>query len=282
MMSPESSSPWRVRPWSRFPFPLATLGFPTLGLGSLLLIAACAPRAPEPAALDHFLCYSGPGGETIGETIELEDQFDRLAHRPGTVEVVRPFAFCNPVAKSAAEERGEVQDRDHHLVAYRIATESSHRWRATFFNQITPDGGDLAFRRAEWMLVPTHKTSPNDHRPPSGLDHFKCYAVAGGDPVERSFDLDDQFPGELRDVPLTRPLAVCAPAEKRREGREPEPAGDAAHLVCYGLERPAEQVVRYSNQFEPAGGLLLDRAFGLCVPTRKEGVRRGSEDGARG
>lgn len=36
-----------------------------------------------------------------------------------------------------------------------------------------------------------------------------------------------------------------------------------------------EETVRYDNQFETLGGQTLNRIFGLCVPSRKEGVRRG-------
>jgi streptogramin lyase len=105
-------------------------------------------------------------------------------------------------------------------------------------------------------------------KPARPLAHFQCYVGdPGGTFTPRTVTLRDQF-AKVRAV-VSRPLSLCAPAQKNKE---PKPANPRAHLACYSIkvQRPFRpRTVMVSNQFERATRMRVSGPVELCLPAGK-------------
>lgn len=267
-------------------------------LMGLLVLTQCAPT-PEVvenpdllAPLDHFLCYqvatTSPSGATPYPQIGLRDQF----WRSSGYENIRPATagerFCNPVRKEReGEDPSEIQDHDHHLLALDLFGTGTKERQVEVVNQFFGREKQILTvtqRDKQYLMVPTEKVGSRPdgepHRPPQGLDHFRCYPASGKDP-NTPVRLTDQWqwrdgepiPLEVRVGP---PALVCNPTDKRHGDRPPtERLRPDDHLVCYDVEGPADQRFTVHNQFyeRPRAGNFHAAALEwLCLPSTKREV----------
>ena len=254
--------------------------------------------------LNHFKCWTAQG-ESASRIAYLQDQFDTTANAAGqtssgyeTVRVDEPRVFCNPARKIHGTDSAGINDVNHHLTCYGIEALDPFEPRVVdVLNQFGT--GRLQVLRPIGLCAPTQKLLVNGDKPqfggdaPKGLDHFKCYEVAG-QPLDEEVRIQDQFDrlrgaDHFEDVFLLDPLMLCNPVKKAvfrgfvspvltaSSGRlEVTPVRyPDAHLVCYRLTPPetlaAELVVR--NQFGPEQQLVALASEMLCVPSLKREVR---------
>lgn len=258
---------------SRFPFWVV-----------LTLVLGCATTAPTgyppPAGapappLDHFLCYEViPPALSPDAPIRIRDQFDERRWSRG--QVLRPLAFCNPVAKSDEVQEGRILNPDHHLVGYQLRTDRRGRPveienQFTGFHPVKIEVGD-----ALWLLSPARKLYPEEHPAPVGLDHFVCYQAS--QEQTKNVKVDDQFTREPVAAKVGPLRALCNPADKKHRRNElyrgrPDGGDLYRHLACYEIEaeiKPPPRV-RYMDQFFRRGNdLPLRRPWAICAPTKKK------------
>jgi hypothetical protein len=99
--------------------------------------------------------------------------------------------------------------------------------------------------------------------------HFLRYQLGQPEFAGETVTLVDQF-GTLT-VRLEEAEWLMNPAEKRRQGRDPEPIQRAdEHLVCYGLPymTTADRIITVQNQFVHST-LRVGRPLTLCTPASK-------------
>jgi hypothetical protein len=244
-------------------------GATTLAVGST---TAARPASIPEDTLDHYLCYKlvEPPRVKLPQ-VALMDQF---YDKPQRAAINGAEQLCTPVSKDG----GKVKFPAVHLLCYALQ-QVPVKAPITVSNQ---------FERAEWapafsrlVCLPTGKSLtdslPGDPENPATVDHFKCYTVTGGRPLERTVGLRDQF-GEWKKTVL-RVSWICNPTLKyvneRPHGRVLHPA---AHLACYPLKpdgpTPAPRVrVTIRNQFQPNARLtVLKDPNVLCVPSNKRKV----------
>ena len=228
----------------------------------------------QPFSTDHFKCYPNQRSSVVNQFVQLRDQFDDLVMElPPSVLVGMPAIFCNPVKKTDASGAvTDITNPDSHLTMYTILSPGLPRplplkVRNQFGEQ------ELSVFGAVLLAVPTQK---NEQDPPSGLDHFKCYAARG-----TAFDpppvvkLEDQFDTAAETVKVLRPVLFCNPAAKRHVDQETPIQNREDHLACYvyaGNTQPTRiRRVRTRDQFGP-GGVVVSQSRYLCVPSVKTAV----------
>ncbi|MGQ0668436.1 MAG: DUF7450 family protein, partial [Actinomycetota bacterium] len=86
-----------------------------------LFVPSKKDQFPQPAALDHFKCYTVQG-PAINKKVRLVDQFDEEDGKVERATVVKPRTLCNPVAKTIAGVTTPIGDSAWHLVCYSITT----------------------------------------------------------------------------------------------------------------------------------------------------------------
>lgn len=233
-------------------------------------------EAPQPASLDHFLCYkTTPTKGTpkfAPRTVSLADQFETKEF-----DVTKPLRLCNP-----ADKNGEgINDPDTHLEGYKIQAMPGTPKFDKHSVKVTNQFGDFFVNtiRPDRLLVPTAKslTGPVDPPDPAAhnVDHFKCYRVGRTQgtpqfPAGIQVTVEDQFTqSELYDV--KKPTRLCTPVDKNDEGIK----NSDDHLMCYGVKRAAGQPrhvpvtgIYVNNQFGPEQ-LDTVRETDLCVPSVK-------------
>lgn len=239
-----------------------------LGIFVLLTFTACS-------TIDHFLCYEPNRAETFEEDIRYADQFtgkDTLS-----ISVKGPVAFCNPVEKIRYGISEPIQNDDHHLTAYNIISQDRFGTRnVEISNQFTNNKFRLIEVREQPMrlLAPTHKRFPGRHLPPKGLSHFVCYQILNENRIGDTVDLKDQFIG-IDSVKIGQPMLLCNPIYKiHNDDRFPPESND--HLVIYGIQEPHQDIVKFNNQFHRGRvmRMVVTKATGLCVPTKKREVKK--------
>jgi hypothetical protein len=240
-------------------FPTTPGAFDTFASGGFDVFVAKIGE-PAAAALDHFKCYDGKFPRFQPREVRLVDQFDR-----DRAIAFRAELFCNPVSKNDEP----IRDRDAHLKLYAIRPAPGHppfRPRSVI---VTDQFGEERLRvvHPAALALPAQKLP---HRPPEGLDHFKCYNVEpiAGTPAfqPREVVLRDQFDTER--VRVVAPRLLCTPVSKNEE-----PVHDpVTHLKGYVIE-PIEQpkidrTVVVRDQFGTET-VRVRRARLLLVPAEK-------------
>jgi len=107
------------------------------------------PGSNKPEGLDHFLLYEVVGGNSVGVTVSLDDQFDK-----GSVWVGKPSFFANPVRKSDGETVTEIVNPEAHLVFYELQAESFEK-TVQVVNQFGEQTLDVYYPRL--LAVPSEK-----------------------------------------------------------------------------------------------------------------------------
>ncbi|MBI4490025.1 MAG: hypothetical protein HY694_13130, partial [Deltaproteobacteria bacterium] len=229
-------------------------------------------NASTVSCLDHFLCYSArrtPGTSNFPPRIALEDQFEE-----GIFEVHRPERLCNPADKNSEG----INDLKTHLLGYEMDPDfveepAINITNIKVQNQFHPAGSELVVDLIETgrLLVPANKDRNNPVEPPDNdahtVDHYKCYTVrvSDGAPAFQALvvSVDDQFTESPKLFEITRPLRLCAPADKNRS---PNPANLRAggegvknqgdHLMCYEAAP-----VQGEPEHSPATGIHMNNQF---------------------
>ncbi|MCU0874962.1 MAG: hypothetical protein MUE50_21740 [Pirellulaceae bacterium] len=224
--------------------------------------AGWAGEEPREFKLDHFLVYAV---KVIGEqpterppVVQLKGQFDR---QPKKATVNTLTFFANPVSKNGAR----ILDPNAHLAWYAITQESEPTRRVEVRNQF--GSRKLTIGPAEFLLVPAQKRMEGGQFP-SGLDHFKCYQVLDGKPVDKNVSLKDQFAGD-KNVPVLRPRWLAVPVQKTYKEETTKIQNKRDHLVVYEIPRKESQKkLVMKDQFGNRRLESGERRF-LCVPSTK-------------
>jgi len=219
--------------------------------------------------IDHFWCYI-TRDTAVDQTIQLQDQFDRLFVPPvrETVLVWNPVRLCNPVKKFVplTGEVTDIKNPNNHLKLYRmfdLDTDLPPSRKVVVLNQFGKK--TIQVFHQEVLAVPTQK-APHDE--PADLDHFKCYRAYGGS-VKKVVTLSDQFQTQA-DLKVTYPFGFCNPTEKNHAGVVTPVTNPEDHLVCYLVtKRPFVRTgVQTRNQFRVENLVVRDPDL-LCVPSKK-------------
>ncbi|MCB0632741.1 MAG: hypothetical protein R2824_24210 [Saprospiraceae bacterium] len=230
----------------------------------ILLSGGCCPK------IDHFLAYEPVPVHISPENISFTDQFYKENQIGASVQ--RVAAFANPVEKVHNDTLYKIRNRDHHLTAYYLESEVPAMDRTVLIsNQFTnkKDQKIVVDTRPIWILVPTQKLYPNQHRPPRKLSHFVCYSIrqSGGGSTE-PVRLRDEF-GPHSPVSVGRPMYLCNPATKFHNHRKFRPYNKRDHLVWYQVEEEFQQQVKLENQMDSLK-LDLRKISWLGVPSTKK------------
>jgi len=284
------------------------------GIGSLASGGTSAQTAPGDAAradelskvervLNHFKCWTATEAEPANRIAYLQDQFDTGGPAPSfeTVRVEEPKVFCNAARKIHGANSAGINDADHHLTCYGI--EPLDVFLPKLVDVVNQFGSaSLEVLRPLGLCVPTQKLLVDGAKPdigggsPRNLDHFKCYEVTVGQPLDEQVEIQDQFDrlfgaNHFEDVLVLEPVLVCNPTKKAvfrgftspaltsSSGRlEVTPVRHPnAHLVCYRITPPESlgASVVFRNQFGPEQQLVALASEMLCVPSLKREVRLG-------
>lgn len=227
----------------------------SIGIGAPELV-----RTPS-QALDHFKCYRTED-KPVNKPVVIKDQFGVAEAR-----VLSPERFCNPVEKVYKDELTPIRHRDHHLKFYHIESKERVVRRLVYVDNQFGKQQKMLLNEPLYLAAPTQKLHPGEHRPPLGLDHFKCYR-AEGEPIQAIVDLKDQFNSE-RQVKVHKPFVLCNPATRMRTENQTQILHPNAHLMCYSMEgNPYQTDAQTKNAFGEED-LRLQQADLLCVPSRK-------------
>jgi hypothetical protein len=208
---------------------------------------------------DHFQCYELKRGTFVNVPRTVQDQFGTL-----NVTLRYPGKLCAP-----ANKNGEgITDETDHLVAFR--EKASARFNPVRNQTITDQFGTVVVDvlRPESLLVPTSKDGVAQTPP---LDHFQCYKVkrskGAAKFVPHTVSIVDQI--ESTSVTLTKPRALCAPANKN--GEDPTAPTHPGHLICYKTKgsRFTQQIHTVTNQLQTNASVRLIRRIEFCVPALK-------------
>ena len=226
-----------------------------LAISSLLAAAPLHEAMAQPSG-DHFKCYRARITPFARRTVTLVDQFVA-----STASVVRPLRLCNPADKNG----GGIADPTAHLMCYQIREAAFTRRSVLVRNQF----GDqtLTVVRPESLCNPAEK---NGAASQLGINHYKCYRVAGAGFAQRTVSVGDQF--ETGTVTLLTPRLLCNPVDKNGEGI----VDPAAHLTCYTIKpgtpftpRDVDVVDQFAEQdLTILRGECRKRSL-LCVPSEK-------------
>jgi hypothetical protein len=259
---------------TRMAHPIARM---VCGLAIVCVMAAfsqpAAAQDPQ-RVLDHFLCYGvQPQAYNGPHVVSLIDQFSA---KPVTTKVVARQLLCNPVTKSLPQQpAGKLLHPQAHLLCYQAPSASAPR-KVIVTNQFGKT--ELAVSNASMLCLPSSKVVGDYHKPPApapiptGLDHFKCYAVQQVNPVQsHTVLLHDQFM-ETRGTSY-QAVQLCNPTQKVVAGQHPTKVlYPYAHLVCYTIQLPEKNhYVFVTNQFESdLGPLRVTMVQLLCLPSLKQ------------
>lgn len=215
--------------------------------------------------LDHFKCYLTEGTKSMGVLVKLSDQFGSEEAR-----VLDANRFCNPVEKRRIDAAGKeevtpIANPDHHLKFYRIEAANEAPPRMLSVDNQFGKEQKLEITQPRFLAVPAQKLLPNDHQPPQGLDHFKCYEVVGKS-ADLAVGLRDQFLSDS-EVKVLDPTLLCVPVAKIHNDKETPIQHPADHLLCYQIEgKQFQSDVRARDQFGDEG-FKVNAASLLCLPS---------------
>lgn len=243
---------------------IARLGIAIAQIGAMTLIAAPVSAQP-PSDENHFTCYIvSQQTPQPAAMITLDDQF---TEGPEATMVGEPVMFCPPTAKTVGEETFAIDDEEEHYTLYTAPDEAEPR-TVLITDQF---GTDVPWHitTPKYVMVPTAKTIGGvtfDDR--DNMNHYWCYEANGPRVGVRAM-LEDQF--SIRDVRVTTPTLLCAPAEKVHDGQTFPIEDEDLHLACYeihGKQKVQQFTLTAENQFEEdtfqTGPFEI-----LCAPAEK-------------
>ena len=214
-----------------------------------------------PLSLDHYLLYEVDNGPLVDVSVGLKDEF---GNDPSAV-VGQAILFANPVQKTLGTTVTNITHPDEHLVFYGISGCNASYQQVNVVNQFNAQTQTLNLGDDPAVLlgVPSEKLS---FAPV--LDHFTCYPLAQGAPVDKVVHLKDQFVDI--DATVMYPVEFCNPAEKWHGAEHRWILQPDYHLTVYSLEgvTPHMWYVEFQNQFGPQSMYVYGPTF-LAVPTQK-------------
>lgn len=230
------------------------------------------------SALDTFILR---GGRDFGLPASRGQIEEKANIQPGRLDLPGPDApLCTPpVAADCVGAQansffdvmfeievpgvGKLRNKD----SLRIEVMISEKPPRTRYRHVITDPIELFDENGNAMGV-FLVTAAHDTRPE--LDHFKCYDVIQGHPVNVGVELTDQFLTEKARV--TDPFIFCDLAAKRHNNQVAPIKDPDAHLKFYDIvtEGPTEQrAVEVTNQFGRNQKLDVFRPLFLAVPSQK-------------
>lgn len=133
-----------------------------------LFVPTRKAKLSQPAALDHFKCYTVQG-PAINQKVTLEDQFDVEDGKVEKATVKKPRTLCNPAAKTVDGVTTPIGDPAWHLVCYSIKTRKVEPRTVVARNQF---GKELVkVKQPVELCVPSVKTLKQPP-PPIEVDQF--------------------------------------------------------------------------------------------------------------
>ncbi len=219
--------------------------------------------AGQPPTLDHFKCYVPKQSilAKVSGSVQLQDEFDGSKYEQ--VKVTKLFRFCNPVEKVFKGRLTPIRNPLLHLAFYSISAQPKTNRVIVATNQFGRQ--KVLVGPPHWLGVPTSK---NSKTPPdtTRLNHFKCYPVLGGRPINVIVNLKDQWHVE-RQVRVVQPVIFCNPAVKLHAKKKYPIVNKVAHLLCYKVSaKPFSKSASILNQFNQTN-LTVVGADILCVPS---------------
>jgi hypothetical protein len=237
------------------------------------LLCGPAIQGPLPPP-DHYNMYVRDIAPSFAPIqTDFTDQFQSWTSSVGAVQF-----FMVPVDKN-----GEgITDPNTHQTGYQTSGPGQTR-----FLEVDNQFGSsqlLTISSPQYVFVPTEKCvgvppgdppcswAPGPLLTPANRDHFMCYVVTSGTPINQSVTLTDQF--RTTGTTVTTPNWFCNPVDKNGEGiQDPED-----HLTCYLVNQipfgPTPVSIR--NQFHqfdgttiPTPQFAIGDLIGLCVPSTK-------------
>jgi hypothetical protein len=243
---------------------IAGLGIAIAQIGAMVLIATPVSAQP-PSDENHFTCYIvSQQTPQPAAMITLDDQF---TEGPEATMVGEPVMFCPPTAKTVGEETFAIEGEEEHYTLYTAPSAAEPR-TVLITDQF---GTDVPWRitTPKYVMVPTAKTIGGetfDDR--DNMNHYWCYEANGPRVGVRAM-LEDQF--SIRDVRVTTPTLLCAPAEKVHDGQTFPIEDEDLHLACYEIhdkQKVQQFTLAAENQFEEdtfqTGPFEI-----LCAPAEK-------------
>lgn len=227
-----------------------------LTLAAVLFVFSTAAFAQYET--DHFKCYLPLATSPIpAQPVLLVDQFGTSQAKIGSI-----WRFCNPTEKDRNGVITPIINPDAHLALHKEKTNGAVAREVTFENQFGQQS--VITGMAKFLAVPTQK---EPHGPPFNLDHFNCYAVTAGKPLNEIVGLKDQWFASKHK--LGAPVLFCNPVQKTHNGVVTQIIHPKDHLVCYKARPVAfDKAVQLHNQFgDPK--FESKQADMLCVPTTK-------------
>ncbi|MBI3477982.1 MAG: hypothetical protein HY010_19790 [Acidobacteria bacterium] len=207
---------------------------------------------------DHFKCYLPTATSAIPvQPVVLVDQFGTSAAKVGNI-----WRFCNPTVKDHNGIITPITNPDAHLALHKAAGQPIVTREVQIENQFGAQ--TIVTGQARFLAVPTQK---EPHGPAFNLDHFNCYVVTNGNPINTKVGLTDQWFNSAHKV--GKPFLFCNPVQKTHNGIVTPITHPKDHLTCYKMTvRPFDKTVQLHNQF---GDPLFrsKQADMLCVPTTK-------------
>ncbi|HEX4494790.1 MAG TPA: hypothetical protein VIE43_03895 [Thermoanaerobaculia bacterium] len=211
-----------------------------------------------PVFLDHFKFYDVVPLQ-VSREVALKGQFD---------DDMFLGAFLPEVLHlgAAVSKNGEpISDKKRYMTSYSISAGPEPPRRVLISNQFGTQ--ELILDQPELLLTPAVYVDPTAPMP-EPLDHYKCYRVTSGPPIEASVLLADFFdPADSNRV--TVPLFFGVPVEKRYGGLDEPIGAPDDHLTLYEI-LPKAYVAggTIQDQFR-TGELDILRSRMLAVPTTK-------------
>ena len=268
----------------------ALFGFLAVNTGSVAQARPAHQANPDPAGLDHFLCYqatsmAGVPGFNIPPTVKLKNQFSSSSFVATFGQVVR---HCNPALKIVTTPAGQQtfppQSPSWHLLCFAITgrqVPSSHVVQVSDqFGQ-----GQLQTGPPQRFCLPSLKSlqTPPVFNPPGPTeiqpDHFTCYPaklLSGSFTPPGQVQVGDQFDNfQPISVQVGPPNSICLPTKKiiiTSSGQKivTKITNAVAHLLCFNVTQTPlfTGTVWDQNQFG-TGALTVTKTVSLCVPSFK-------------
>lgn len=207
--------------------------------------------------IDHFKVYD-IRPVSVQAKIATKGQFDDDTM---AAKLYRLFRYATPVSKNGEP----MLDHNAHLSWYLMREDAPTIPRVVKFeNQFGVQ--KLITGPAAALLAPSEKHEKGSAFP-KALDHYKCYHVYEGAPVEKFVTLKDQF-GAEKNLALM-PRYFCVPVLKKHGDKVFKIFNEKAHLVFYDLRpTPYEVTRKISDQFGSRGIYIVNSAL-LGVPSVK-------------
>ena len=231
---------------------------PIFAFAGALVLTGSAAFAQQPFETDHFKCYFPDNATTVQPApVLLQDQFGTNPAGIGKI-----FRFCNPARKFHNGTVTPVQLPDDHMTLLLTGPQPLVAREVKIRNQFGEQV--LITQDARVLAVPTRKAP---HGVPQKLNHFSCYNVSNGTPLNTPVGRLDQF--FFSGHQLMRPVLFCNPVQKTHDGVVTPITNPNDHLTCYTMNRvPFTREVELRNQF---GDYKFRSKYAdmSCVPTEK-------------